>query len=313
MSKYLVTGGAGFIGSHIVEKLVKLGEKVRVLDNFSSGEKENLKSCLDKIELINADIRDIRAVKKGVSGVDFILHQAALCSVPQSLINPYEYNTVNIEGTLNLLNCANEYKVKRFIFASSCSIYGNADTFPIKESLPLKLFSPYALTKLAAEFYCRIYNENYGLETVCLRYFNVFGPRQRLEDDYSAVIPKFVACLLKDKPCPIYGDGTQTRDFVYIDNVVEANILAALAPNIKCEVVNIAGAKEISILTLVDKLNELTKKTIKPSFTLPRKGDILRTLADISKAKKILKYEPRISFDEGLERTVEWFRKNKQP
>ncbi|MDP2939747.1 MAG: SDR family oxidoreductase [Candidatus Omnitrophota bacterium] len=311
MSKYLVTGGAGFIGSHIVERLVKLGQDVRVLDNFSCGKEENLKGSINKIELIKADIRDADAVNRAVLGVDFVLHQAALRSVPKSLSNPSDYNAVNIDGTLNLLEAAGQAKVKRFVFASSCAIYGVNHKFPQEESDLPKLISPYALTKLTGEYYCRIFSKNYGLETVSLRYFNVFGPRQALDDEYSAVIPKFITCILNNQPPPIHGSGKQSRDFIYIDNVVEANILATKIANIESQVINVANGKDYSILDLVALLNKIMGKSIKPIFTPPRPGDVLKALADISKAKKILKYKPKVNFEQGLKRTLEWFQKNK--
>ncbi len=311
MNRYLVTGGAGFIGSHIVERLVSQGESVRVLDNFSSGKKENLRSFLSKIELINADIRSIEAVKKAIAGVDFVLHQAALRSVPKSLINPKDYNSVNIDGILNVLTAAKEAKVKRFVFASSSSIYGDTDKFPEKENDYPRLISPYALTKLAGEYYCRVFSENYGLETVSLRYFNVFGPRQALDDEYAVVIPKFISCILSNQQPPVHGTGKQSRDFTFVENVVSANILAAKAPRLKCEVFNVASGKDYSVLELVALLNRITGKAIKPIFTPPRPGDVFRTLADISRAKKWLKYQPKINFEQGLKRTVEWFQENR--
>jgi len=309
MNSYLVTGGAGFIGSHIVERLVKEKQKVRVIDNFSSGKIENISQFLDSIELIKADIRDFEIIKEATRDIDFVLHQAALRSVTQSLDNPYEFNAVNIDGTLNLLKASYESGVKRFVLASSSSIYGDREEFPTKEEDLPKLISPYALTKLAGEYYCSIFSENYGLETLSLRYFNVFGPRQAPDDEYAAVIPKFITCILKDESPPIHGTGKQSRDFTYVDNVVEANILAATTPNIKCEVVNIANGKDNSILDLVGNLNKIIKKDIKPIFTSPRPGDVFRSLADISKAKKILNFVPKVNYEEGLRLTVEWFQK----
>jgi nucleoside-diphosphate-sugar epimerase len=231
--------------------------------------------------------------------------------VPKSLINPYEYNSVNIDGTLNLLNAARESSVKRFVLASSSSIYGDTDKFPEKESDFPRLISPYALSKLAGEYYCRIFSKNYGLETVSLRYFNVFGPRQSLDDEYAVVIPKFITCILNNQPPPIHGNGKQSRDFTFVENVVLSNMLAATAPNIKCEVFNVANGRDITILELVKMLNRITRKDIKPTFTPPRQGDVFRTLADISKARKMLSYRPAVNFEQGLERTVEWFQKNK--
>ena len=311
MSSYLVTGGAGFIGSHIVERLIKEEQKVRIIDNFSSGKLENISHVLDKIELIEADIRDFGAVKKVTEGIDFVLHQAALRSVPKSLDNPHEFNAVNIDGTLNLLKASLENKVKRLVFASSSSIYGDTESFPEKEVDLPKLISPYALTKLAGEYYCRIFSKNYGLETVSLRYFNVFGSRQALDDEYAVVIPKFITCMLKDEPAPIHGTGKQSRDFTFVENVVEANILATTAPEIKCELINIANGKDSSILDLVSVLNKIMKKNIKPIFTPPRSGDVFRTLADISKAKRLLNFKPQIDFEEGLRLTVKWFQEKK--
>ncbi len=311
MSSYLVTGGAGFIGSHIVERLIKEEQKVRIIDNFSSGKLENISHVLDKIELIEADIRDFGAVKKVTEGIDFVLHQAALRSVPKSLDNPHEFNAVNIDGTLNLLKASLENKVKRLVFASSSSIYGDTESFPEKEVDLPKLISPYALTKLAGEYYCRIFSKNYGLETVSLRYFNVFGSRQALDDEYAVVIPKFITCMLKDEPAPIHGTGKQSRDFTFVENIVEANVLSATVLNIKCELINIANGKDSSILDLVSVLNKIMKKNIKPIFTPPRSGDIFKTLADISKAKRLLNFKPQIDFEEGLRLTVKWFQEKK--
>jgi len=323
MQKYLVTGGAGFIGSHIVERLLSEGNFVRVLDNFSSGKEENLSFVNNyelrttNYELIRGDIRDFPTCKKACQDIDFVLHQAALRSVPKSMQDPITYNEVNINGTLNMLEAAKQQRIKRFIYASSSSIYGESESFPEKESdLPL-LISPYALTKLAGEYYCRVYSQNYDLPTVCLRYFNVFGPRQALDDEYAVVIPKFTHCLLNDEPPPIYGTGKQSRDFTYIDNVVEANLLAANEPNlnpatarsggVKWAVFNIANGRDRTILELVDFLNKIMKKNIQPVYLQPRPGDVFKTLADISQAKKILNFQPRIDFPEGLARTVEWF------
>ena len=227
MSSFLVTGGAGFIGSHIVEELVREGQNVRILDNFSSGKKENLQGLRGKIELIKADIRSKESCLKACRGVDFVLHQAALRSVPKSMGNPKEYNEVNIGGTLNMLEAAKKNKVKRFVFASSSSVYGDALSFPEKESFIPQPISPYALTKLTGEYYCKIFSFHYGLPAISLRYFNVFGPRQSLDDEYAVVVPKFINCMLKNECPPVYGSGKQSRDFTVVTNVVNANILAA--------------------------------------------------------------------------------------
>lgn len=314
MSKYLVTGGAGFIGSHITERLLAMKEKVKVLDNFSSGKMENLFFAqglsVDSFELIRGDIRDYETCLKACSGIDYVLHEAALRSVPKSLESPHEYNAVNIDGTLNMLKAARECGVKRFVLASSSSVYGDTSKFPEKEEDYPLLISPYALTKLAGEYYCRIFSANYGVETISLRYFNVFGPRQALDDEYAVVIPKFITCILKDQPPPVHGSGKQSRDFTYIDNVVAANVLAATTPNIKCEVFNVANGRDNSVLDIVVQVNRIAGKSIKPVFTPPRPGDVFKTLADISKVKKILRFNPSIDFKEGLKRTVEWFQKN---
>lgn len=312
MKKYLVTGGAGFIGSHIVERLLKDGEFVRVIDNFSSGKKENLDFTKGNknFELIEGDIRDYDKCLNSTKDMDYVLHQAALRSVPKSMKDPYSYNDVNINGTLNLLRAAKENNIKRFVFASSSSVYGDTDVFPEKEdSLPL-LISPYALSKLAGEYYCRIFSENYKLTTVSLRYFNVFGPRQSLDDEYAVVIPKFIHCILHDEQPPIFGNGKQSRDFTYIANVVEANILAATRDGVKSAVFNVANNKDHTVLELVEILNKIMNKSIQPKFLPPRLGDVFKTLADISRIKEALGFKPLVDFEAGLKHTVDWF-KNK--
>jgi len=309
--RYLVTGGAGFIGSNIAERLIKEGNFVRVLDNFSSGKEENLEFSKglesDKFELIRGDIRDKDACDKAAKGVDYVLHQAALRSVPKSMKDPESYNDVNISGTLNLLQAAGKNKVKRLVFASSSSIYGDTDKFPeIETDLP-RLISPYALSKLTGEYYCRIFSEFFNVETACLRYFNVFGPRQALDDEYAVVIPKFITCILNDEQPPIFGTGEQSRDFTFIDNVVEANILAATAPNIKHEVFNVANGKDNTVLQLVEALNKILGKDIKPKLLPVRAGDVFKTQADISKIEKLLGFKSKVNFEEGLKRTVAYF------
>jgi len=308
--KFLVTGGAGFIGSHIVERLLKEDNFVRVLDNFSFGREENLEFAYQfkNYELIRGDIRNFSVCSEACESIDYVLHQAALRSVPKSMVHPEDYNEVNINGTLNMLKASLVAGVKCFVFASSSSIYGDTDKFPEKEGDLPRLISPYALTKLAGEYYCRVFSQNYGLETVSLRYFNVFGPRQALDDEYAVVIPKFINCMLRDQPPPVHGTGRQSRDFTYIENVVEANISAAITPGIRYEVFNVACGKDQTILDLVDILNKIMGKSIKPVFTPPRPGDVFRTLADISNIKTKLGYEPKIDFEEGLKKTVEWFK-----
>lgn len=310
VSRFLVTGGAGFIGSHIAEALVKKGYFVRILDDFSSGREENLKGFRDKIELIRGDIRNKDTCLKACEGIDFISHQAALRSVPKSFNNPQDYNEVNIQGTLNMLEAALKNKVKSFVFASSSSIYGDTTRFPESEDDYPRLISPYALTKLAGEYYCRIFYENYGLNTVALRYFNVFGPRQALDDEYAVVVPKFISCMLKGESPPIYGTGRQSRDFTYIGNVVKANILSMQKGSLlRGNVFNIAGGKDYSILELVGILNKIMRKDLKPVFLPKRPGDVLKTKASLKRAKKLLGFKPNLNLRQGLDLTVEWFRR----
>ncbi len=312
MSKFLVTGGAGFIGSNIAEKLVSLGHFVRVLDNFFSGKKENLIFAKglgkSKFELLKGDIRDKTVCARACQGMDYVIHQAALRSVPKSLEYPESYNDVNINGTLFMLQAASKHKIKRFVFASSSSIYGDTNQFPQKENqLPL-LISPYALSKLSGEYYCRIFAKFFKLPGVCLRYFNVFGPRQALDDEYAVVIPKFTYCILHDQPPPIFGTGRQSRDFTYIENVVSANILAATRPGIQYAVLNVANGIDHTVLELVDNLNKIAGKSIKPKFLPLRLGDVFKTHADISRIKKVLGYKTAVNFEQGLRRTVGYFR-----
>lgn len=310
MSRYLVTGGAGFIGSHIVEALVKQGKYVRVLDNFYSGKLSNLKGLEKKIELIRGDICSKATCIKATKQIDFVLHQAALRSVPKSMVDPHAYNRVNIDGTLNMLEACRENKVKRFVLASSSSVYGEVKDYPEKESFVPGPISPYALSKLAGEYYCRIFSLFFGLPTVALRYFNVFGPRQALDDDYAVVIPKFINCLLANQRPPIFGNGKQSRDFTFVQNVVQANLLAAGARKLNYGVFNVAVGKDTTILDLVKILNKLLGKNIRPKLLPVRSGDVFRTLADISKAKKLLNFKPQVDFIDGLKITVDYWKKN---
>jgi len=309
MKKFLVTGGAGFIGSHIVDALVARGHFVRVLDNFSSGKKENLRRSYKKIEIIRGDIRSCASCRRATKGVDVVLHQAALRSVPKSLRNPAEYNEVNIQGTLALLEASVKNGVGRLVLASSSSVYGDVKEFPEREDFLPQPISPYALTKLAGEHYCRMFSYHYGLSTVSLRYFNVFGPRQALDDEYAVVIPKFISCFLKGEHPPIYGTGKQSRDFTYIDTVVRANLLAAFSARaLRGEVCNVASGRDYTVLALVAELKRILKKNIAPVFLKPRPGDVFKTLADVSGARKILGFSPFVAFPDGLRRTVEYFK-----
>lgn len=313
--KYLVTGGAGFIGSNIVEELLKRGETVRVLDNFSTGKRENLNFTINypppNCEIIEGDIRDFENVNKAVDGIDIILHQAALPSVPRSIKDPITINEVNVGGTLNLLKAALEKGVKRFVYASSSSVYGDSPTLPKNEDMIPNPLSPYAVSKLAGEKYCQVFSKVYGLHTVSLRYFNVFGPRQDPDSQYAAVIPKFIKAMVKDERPTIYGDGEQSRDFTYVANVVQANMLAATA---KCPpglVINCACHEQATLNELINLINTFLDKIIKPIYENPRPGDIKHSFASIDKAKISIGYSPVIGFKEGLNKTISWFLSNK--
>jgi len=308
--RFLVTGGAGFIGSNIVKRLLELGEFVRVVDNFSTGRKENIEEFLGNpnFELIEGDITNLKIVKKVTQGMDFILHQAAIPSVLRSIKNPLLSNKSNINGTLNILIGARDEKIKKLVYASSSSIYGDSPKLPKQEVDPVNPISPYALTKFAGERYCQLFSKLYGLPTVCLRYFNVFGPKQNPDSEYSAVIPKFIKAILNNESPIIYGDGEQSRDFTFVDNVVEANLLA-IQSKVSGEVINIACGQKTSLNDLVRYINHALNKDIKPIYDKPRLGDIKHSLADISKAKEKLNYIPKISLEEGLRITIEWFKK----
>jgi nucleoside-diphosphate-sugar epimerase len=305
MSAYLVTGGAGFIGSHIVDYLVQRNERVRVLDDFSSGNIRNIQHNLDKIELITGSVADMPTVRASVEGIDFVMHYAAMASVPRSIEDPIGSNESGITGTLNLLVAARDCGVRRMVYASSSSVYGDAPESPKCETLPPSPISPYALTKLAGERYCRLFNEFYGFETVVLRFFNVFGPRQDPESEYAAVVPKFMNMLARGMRPYVYGDGTQSRDFTFVANVVAANILACHASEkVVGQVFNIACGESISILELIDTLNDVMGTSIAPKFGPARRGDVKRSVACIDKARELLGYMPEIGFREGLARML---------
>lgn len=305
--KFLVTGIGGFIGSNLAIELLKRGFYVRGLDNFSTGRRINLKGIEKDIELIEGDIRDYDIVEKAVSGIDYVLHQAALPSVPRSISDPVTSNEVNINGTLNVLEASRKAGVKKFVFASSSSVYGDTPELPKHEAILPSPLSPYAVTKLTGEKYARVYSHVYGLNTLSLRYFNVFGPRQDPDSQYSAVIPKFIKAMKNGSPPLVYGDGEQSRDFTYISNVVEANILAALAESGSGTALNCACHDRITINRLITELNEIMNLQVKPQYTEPRPGDILHSFADISLAEKEIGYKPVSMFKEGLTKTVEWF------
>jgi len=311
MSNILVTGGAGFIGSHLVDALVEKGYEVRILDDFSTGKEENVEKFKDKVEIIRGDIREEKVVRIALENVEIVFHLAALPSVQRSLENPLRTHEVNATGTLLLLKESCELGVKKFIYASSSSVYGDSPNLPKSENMPPKPKSPYALSKLMGEQYLHIFYELYGLRAIALRYFNVFGPRQDWRSEYAAVIPRFIMALLEGESPVIYGDGTQTRDFTYVGNVVKANLLALNTSKLDGEVVNIACGKSTNLLELLSILQKILNVRVAPRFLPPRKGDVKHSRADISLAEKILDYKPEVSLEEGLRETVEWFEKNK--
>ena len=306
MSTYLVTGGSGFIGSNIAHELVRRGEKVRILDNFSTGNRKNISDIRDDIELIEADIRDLESVLHAVKGVDFVLHQAALPSVARSVSEPITSNEVNASGTLNMLVAARDAGVKRFVFAASSSVYGDTPELPKREDMVPRPLSPYAVTKLLGEHYCRIFYNLYGLGTVSLRYFNVFGPGQDPSSQYSAAIPKFITATIKDESITVYGDGEQSRDFTYVQNVVNANLLACEAPNAGGAFMNIACGNGTTLNQLISSIERELDIKANIVYTDPKPGDVKHSIADISKAKELIGYEPVIGFDDGLAETVKW-------
>jgi nucleoside-diphosphate-sugar epimerase len=311
-TKVLVTGGAGFIGSNIAEKLMKLGAKVIVFDNLSTGRKENIKDFLEKpnFKFIRGDLRNQKEIEDAVSEVEYILHQAAIPSVQRSIEDPKSTFEANVLGTLNLLLAAKKHKVKKIVYASSSSIYGPGPV-PKKEDMVPNPISPYALSKFTGEKLCQIFSQIYNLPTVCLRYFNVFGPRQDPKSEYAAVIPKFILAFLNNEKPVIYGDGLQSRDFTFVENVVMANLKGLGSQSEKGEISNIACGKQTNLLELIDILNKVFSRDIKPDFDKERSGDIKHSFAKISRAQKELNYSPIVFLEEGLERTINWFKENK--
>lgn len=311
MSVFLITGGAGFIGSNIVKHLVEKEETVKVFDNLSTGNLNNIENFLNlsNFSMIKADLTDEGEVRKAIAGVDYVLHQAAIPSVQRSIEHPVRSNDSNIKGTLNLLIAARDEKVKKLVYASSSSIYGAVKELPKREDMAIAPLSPYALTKYAGERYCQIFSDIYGLPTVCLRYFNVFGPGQNPDSEYSAVIPKFIKLMLEGKSPVIFGDGEQSRDFTYVDNVVMANISAAHS-DVSGEVINIACGERRTVNKLVESLNNILDKNIEPIYKESRLGDVKHSFADITKAKQLLGFEPQVKFNQGLEKTIEFYSKD---
>jgi nucleoside-diphosphate-sugar epimerase len=310
MALYLITGIGGFIGSSLARALLARGEQVRGIDNFSTGRRENLADILNRIDFREADILDLDAMHAACAGVDFVLHQAAIPSVPKSVLDPLASNRANIDGTVNVLVAARDAKVKRLVYAASSSAYGDTPTLPKHEAMKPDPISPYAVAKLASEHYLISFYRCYQLETVALRYFNIFGPRQDPSSQYSGVLAKFITLMLRGEQPAIYGDGEQSRDFTYIDNAVEANLLACQAPAAKAagQVFNVATGRRVTLNETFKLLQSLTAYSGQPNYGPERGGDIKHSLADISKAAAALGYQPKVDFEAGLRRTVEWYR-----
>jgi nucleoside-diphosphate-sugar epimerase len=309
MAHYLVTGGAGFIGSHLCEELVRRGEQVRVVDSLVTGKRQNL-AHLPQIEFIHGDLADIDVARRAVQDIEYVLHQAAIPSVPRSIEDPLTSNRANIDATVNLLVAARDARVRRMVYAGSSSAYGNSQTLPKVETMPTAPLSPYALQKLVAEQYCQLFTGLYGFETVTIRYFNVFGPRQDPSSPYSGVISLFIRALCEGRCPTIYGDGEQTRDFTYVANVVDGALRACHAANASGEVINVATGGRISLNQLFDTLKRQVGSTLEPIYSAPRAGDVRDSQADIAKARRLLGYAPTVSFSDGLERTVAWYRES---
>ena len=310
MKKFLVTGGAGFIGSNICTKLINQGSFVRVVDNLITGKKSNLADILDRIDFIEADMGDENVARKAMKDIDVVLHQGALSSVPRSVDDPAATHRHCVDATFTLLLAARDAGIKRFVYAASSSAYGDTPTLPKVESMPPGPLSPYAAAKIVGEYYAKVFYEVYGLETVSLRYFNIFGPHQDPASQYAAAIPAFVTAILKDEKPTIFGDGEQSRDFTYIDNVVEANLLAAKAEHTAGEVLNIACGRAVTVNQIIEIINELLGKNIKPLYTDPRPGDVKHSLADITLAEKTIGYKPTVQFKQGLRLAIDWYRDN---
>jgi len=310
MSTYVVTGGAGFIGSHIAEALLRLNHTVRIVDNYSTGKADNIASFRNHVELFKLDIATTDGLADAFRGADYVIHEAAIPSVPKSMIDPVTSNRANVDGTLNVLVAARDAGVKRLVYASSSSLYGDSPTLPKHEDMPPNPLSPYGAQKLFAEIYCRVFWRAYQLETVALRYFNVFGPRQDPTSQYSGVLAKFIPAVLQDRQPTIYGDGLQSRDFTYVANVVDANLLACTVPGIAGEAFNVACGDRITVNSMLEQINKLTGKNISAIFAPVRAGDILHSQADVTRVREKMGYTARTTFEEGLRRTVEWYREN---
>ncbi|HTQ97024.1 MAG TPA: SDR family oxidoreductase [Candidatus Acidoferrum sp.] len=308
--RYLVTGGAGFIGSNTVDELVRRGHGVVVLDDLSSGKEENLSEVRSKITFVKGSITDIEVVQKAMHQAEYVIHLAARTSVPRSVKDPLETNKINVDGTLNVLVAARDNKVKRVVFAASSSAYGETPTLPKTEEMQPQPISPYGVTKYVGELYARVFGRCYGLENVCVRYFNIFGPRQDSDSPYSGVLSRFATAFLEEQQPVVYGDGEQTRDFTYVDNAVQANLLACEAPGASDGVFNVGTGGRVSLNQTLEQLRRISGKNLKARYEQPRDGDIRDSQADITKAREILGYEPSVMFEAGLERTFEWYKTN---
>ena len=309
MAHYLVTGGAGFIGSHLCEELIRRGERVRVVDSLITGKRENL-AHLPQVEFLQGDLADVDVARRAVQGIEYVLHQAAIPSVPRSVEDPVTSNRANIDASLSVLVAARDAGVRRVVYAGSSSAYGNSETLPKVETMPTAPLSPYALQKLVAEQYCQMFTSLYGFETVTIRYFNVFGPRQDPSSPYSGVISLFISALCEDRRPTIYGDGEQTRDFTYVANVVDGVLRACHAPGASGEIINVATGGRISLKQLFETVKRKVGSQLEPVYSEPRAGDVRDSQADIGKAERLLGYTPSVSFDDGLGRTVAWYRES---
>ncbi len=310
MDRFLVTGGAGFIGSNICRKLVSGGCFVRVVDNLLTGKKANLAGIIDKVDFIEADMGDAEVARAAMKDIDVVLHQGALPSVPRSVDDPAATHKHCVDATFTLLLAARDAGIKRFVFAASSSAYGDTPTLPKVETMPTNPLSPYAAAKLVGEYYCSVFYKVFGLETISLRYFNVFGPHQDPASQYAAAIPAFVTAILRDEQPTVYGDGEQSRDFTYVDNVVEANLLATRTKKTEGQVINIACGEAVTVNQIIGTINEAVGKDVKPVYTDPRPGDVKHSLADITLAKELIGYESVVSFKQGLAKAIEWYRDN---
>ncbi|MGH9450196.1 MAG: SDR family oxidoreductase [Terriglobia bacterium] len=308
MSLYLVTGGSGFIGSHVVDELLRRGDRVRVLDNLLTGRRENLDHVRDRIEFFEWDVRELDKMRPAYEGVDYVIHLAALTSVPRSVADPITSNAINISGTLNVLVAARDAKVKRLVFAASAAAYGDSPEFPRVETQTPRPLSPYGLAKLTGEYYCQLFTRLYGFEAVALRYFNIFGPRQNPYSPYTGVLTLFISSVLQGKALTIFGDGEQSRDFTYVANCVQATLLACTAPGAAGTVINVGVGEQFTLNRTVAMLGEIIGRDVTAHFGLPRPGDVKHSLADISLARKVLGFEPLVRYEDGLRRTVEWYR-----